>query len=577
MKRYMNVLWFMAVVSLGVANTVESRVHKVQPTTPTTQEESADKDQVPEGAKGQPVVIRLGDQAAAGYEFDVEAKRKQVTALVDKAINYFNKTKSVEKVFNALSSSPEFLRGELYVFVYDMEGTCYASGLNQDRIWQNFYNERDSFGTPFIQMIIDLAKKGGGWITYDWFGAVKVSYTKMISKDGKDYVIGCGYYPFSKEDAVVGLVKAGVALFNKTIGEGKPKNEAFGLFGYPLGRFVSGDLYLYAMTFSGDVVAHGERGGLIGTNGWDYKDARGKYVNREIVEKLKVATGGIWIEYMSKRAPKKAYAEKVVDSKGIEYFIACGYYPDADRNAAVDLVRKGYVFMKGHGLSEAVSEFNNLEHLEFRYGDLYLYVFDLQGNCLAEGSNQEYVGKNMWDDKDEDGRLYVRDLVQKAKDGGGWVDYKAKNSFKCNYVELIDLGTGKYVIGCGLYPTTKRETMTLMAKSAADYLRSGQKLKDIIGEFTKPRGKFVRGDLSIFVLTLDGICLVFGTDHELIWKNIFSWKDASGIPIIKLLDDSLQRGPGLVTYTRNNLKSVAYIEEVKKNGGTYIVGSSFYQ
>ena len=66
MKRYMNVLWFMAVVSLGVANTVESRVRKVQPTTPTTQEESADKDQVPEGAKGQPVVIRLGDQAAAG-------------------------------------------------------------------------------------------------------------------------------------------------------------------------------------------------------------------------------------------------------------------------------------------------------------------------------------------------------------------------------------------------------------------------------------------------------------------------------------------------------------------------------
>ena len=183
----------------------------------------------------------------------------------------------------------------------------------------------------------------------------------------------------------------------------------------------------------------------------------------------------------------------------------------------------------------------------------------------------------MWDDKDEDGRFYVRELVQKAKDGGGWVDYKAKNSFKSNYVELIDLGTGKYVIGCGLYPATKRETMTLLAKSAADYVRSGEKLKDIIGEFTKPRGKFVRGDLSIFVLTLDGICLVYGTDYELIWKNISSWKDANGIPIIKLLDDSLQRGPGLVTYTRNNLKSVAYIEEVKKDGGTYIVGSSFNQ
>ena len=32
----------------------------------------------------------------------------------------------------------------------------------------------------------------------------------------------------------------------------------------------------------------------------------------------------------------------------------------------------------------------------------------------------------MWDEKDEDGRYYVRDLVQKAKDGGGWVDIKPK-------------------------------------------------------------------------------------------------------------------------------------------------------
>ena len=89
----------------------------------------------------------------------------------------------------------------------------------------------------------------------------------------------------------------------------------------------------------------------------------------------------------------------------------------------------------------------------------------------------------------------------------------------------------------------------------------------LLGEFTKPHGRFVRGDLSIFVLThLTVSALPYGTDHELIWKNISSWKDADGMPIIKLLDDSLARGPGLITYTRNNLKSVAYIEEVKRDG-----------
>lgn len=559
------------VTAIGLCSyELESRVRKI-PQTPTVQREARTD------AGGQPVVVRAGNQEISAYEFSVENKRKQVIALVDKAIDYFNKTPAVEKSFNVFSSGAEFEQGELAVFVYDMEGTCWAAGHHQERIWQNFYDEKDSFGTPFTQQIIETAKKGGGWVTYDWFGAVTVVYVKKISKNGVDYAIGCGFSPFSKEDAVVGLVKAGVAYFNQTIGEGKSKNEALGVFGYPLGRFVSGDLYIYAMTFGGDIVAHGERGGLIGTNSWDYRDARGKYVNREIVEKLKTATGGVWVDYESKRAPKRTYAEKVVDTKGTEYFIACGYYPDADRNAVVDLVRKGYVYMKGHGLDASTQAFNDLDRLEFRYGDLFLYVYDLQGTCLADGSNTESVGRNMWNDKDEDGRYYVRELVQKAKDGGGWVDYKAKNSFKSNFVELADLGTGKYVIGCGLFPTTKLETMMLLARSAADFIRSGKRLKDSIGEFTKPRGRFTRGDLSIFVLTSDGIGLAYGTDYDFIWRTLIDWKNTEGVPIVKLLTDSLDRGPGLVAYTSDHLKTVAYIEEVKKDGISLIVGSKFYQ
>ena len=53
--------------------------------------------------------------------------------------------------------------------------------------------------------------------------------------------------------------------------------------------------------------------------------------------------------------------------------------------------------------------------------------------------------------------------------------------------------------------------------------------------------------------------------------------DANGVPVVKLLRDSLERGPGLIAYTKDKIKTVAYIEEVKKDGGTYIVGSKFNQ
>jgi signal transduction histidine kinase len=550
---------------------LESRTRKV-PEAKAQQKVSYFRD-----ARTSPVAEQGTTTADVKYEFDVEAKRKAVERLVAEAVDYFNKTQSIAKAFHAFSNDPRFFRGELYLFVYGMEGTCYAYGAARDRIWKNWLGEKDAYGRDIVREIISKVRDGGGWVTYEWLGATKVSYVQKISKDGRDYVLGCGFYPFSKEHAVIGLVKAGVALFNKTMKESHVKGEVFGLFGYPLGRFVSGDLYLYAMTFTGDIVAHGERYGLIGTNGWHYRDAQGKYVNREIIEKLKTSEGGIWVEYTSKRAPKKTYAEKVVDNKGTEYFIACGYYPDTKRNDVVDLVRKGYSFMKSHGLTEAAREFNDPDNVDFRYGDLYLFVTDLEGKCIAEGRNVDVVGQNLWDATDEDGRFFVRELIQKAKDGGGWVDYKVKGSFRSNYVELVDLGTGKYMIGAGLYPSTKLESMVLLAKSAADYLRSAPDIKGAMAEFTKPRGRFFRGDLSIFAMTVDGICLAFGDMYYLIWSNLSTYKDANGVPIIKLFNDTVMRGPGLVSYVQDNQKIIAYAEEVKKDGTSYIVSSRMFQ
>ena len=232
-----------------------------------------------------------------------------------------------------------------------------------NNIWQNFYNYRDQFGFPVVRNLIERAQKGGGWVTYEWRGAIKVSLVKKVEKFGKPYVIGAGYYPFSKKDNVVSLVKGAVGLFNQCIEENRPISEAFAEFGYPKGRFVLGDLYIYALIMSGprkgEHVAHGERPGLIGVNEWDYRDKDGKFVNHEIAEKLNGSTEGVWIEYESKGTQKKTYAEKVKDKSGTEYFIACGYYPDAAVKQSSDLVDKGYRYMKSHGISEAATDFDD--------------------------------------------------------------------------------------------------------------------------------------------------------------------------------------------------------------------------
>ena len=96
---------------------------------------------------------------------------------------------------------------------------------------------------------------------------------------------------------------------------------------------------------------------------------------------------GIWIEYYSKNALKYAYAEKVKDREGNYYFIACGYYPEINRDQTVELVRRGYQFMKGSGISIASKEFTDKANNTYRLGDLYLFVYDMKGKCIAHGGN----------------------------------------------------------------------------------------------------------------------------------------------------------------------------------------------
>lgn len=527
-------------------------------------------------------VIKQEEQQAESIEseswkkedFDVEAKRKEVIDLVEAGIAYF-KEHELENVLNTFTHEKDFVKGELYLFLYDIKGNCLAHGQQAELLWQDLFNLQDNYGAYVIQEIINKAKAGGGWITYKWRGATKVSYVKEVSKLGKQYVIGSGYYPHSKEDAVVNLVKGAVALFNNTIKEGRSKEDAFSTFSYPGGRFVLGDLYLYAISFDGVHVAHGDRSGLIGISGWNYRDATGKYVNQEIINKLKETSHGIWVEYISRRASKRTYAEKITDAKGNHYFIACGYYPEANRDSAVELVRNGYRFMKAHGLSQSVDDFNDRKNDTFRYGDLDLFVYDLEGTCRADGNNLDFVGRNQLDNQDEDGRYMVKEIIQKAKNGGGWIDFKLQNSFQSIYVELINLGIEQYVIGCGLYPISKHETMVLLAKSAAGYLRT-EKRADALRKFVGKKSNFLRGDLGVFVYDFNGICLANKDDYDVIWKNFMGVTDDNGKPYVKLFINTVRRGPGRVTYKLHGSTIVAFVEKVEKEGHSYVVGSSYY-
>ncbi len=523
--------------------------------------------------KGPPVQYGLEDEE----DIELEQKRKDVMSLVERGIDFFQKN-TIQKACNVFTHTKDFLLGEAYLFVIDTKGNTFAHGENTNLLWQNVYDQKDGFGTFFIQRIIKVAQEGGGWVTYERRNAIKNSYAKEVKKDGKTYVIGAGYYPHSKKYAAVGLVKAAVGVFNQAIQEGRRKDEAFSYFSYPLGLFVFGDLYLYALDFKGNVMAQGDRPGLIGTNAWKYQDAKGKFLNQEIIKTLQDTNEGIWVDYVSKNAPKMAYAEKVQDAKGNSYFIACGYYPDANRKKARNLVQRAYQFVKRQGVGKkTLNEFTSKRATAYRYGDLYVFMYDMKGLSIAHGGTPDFVGKNHWNRQDDDGRYYVQELIKKAQDGGrGWVDVKLKNSFESIYVEKIKIGLEEYIIGSGVYPVSKKEMIVLLVKSGIGYLRTHEP-EEAAREFTNIKGRFIRGDLNLLTLDNQGICYTYGTNTNMIWRNLLGLKDDNGKPYVQMLINLVKHGSGTVEYTLNGVPKVAYVQKVEKDGTEYIISSSYYK
>jgi cytochrome c len=120
---------------------------------------------------------------------------------------------------------------------------------------------------------------------------------------------------------------------------------------------------------------------------------------------------------------------------------------------AVALVKKAIGYIKTNGKEKAFAEFSN-PNGQFKDRDLYIMVYDMNGNNKAHGANAKLIGKNLSDIKDADGKLIVKSFIETASGKGtGWVDYKWPNPVskaiepKSTYVEKFD----NILIGCGVY------------------------------------------------------------------------------------------------------------------------------
>ena len=108
-------------------------------------------------------------------------------------------------------------------------------------------------------------------------------------------------------------------------------------------------------------------------------------------------------------------------------FAAAPALAGASKDDAVAMVKKAVEAIKADGADKTYVVISDKTG-PFVKDDLYVVVYQLDGKVLAHGANAKFIGKDMIDAQDVDGKLYVKERVEMAaKQPSFWQDYKFVN------------------------------------------------------------------------------------------------------------------------------------------------------
>ena len=270
-----------------------------------------------------------------------------LTGFVKQAVSYA-RANGKEKAVAAFSDpNGQFADGELAIMAVDFNGTVIASSLSPDTAKDhiNLINYHDPDGVPTIREMRNLARNGGGFsytlaaVTKDrkTYFAPKIDYAEPVDNE---YWIYSGIIIPGYEQLREGNLN-GITLRNHTRTEmydlvdravtyakANGKEKTLAEINNPAGQFVKDDLFVWAETFDGTLLADPFWKDGIGNNFMNFTDPYGAKTTVVGINAIRNGTGFSHAMFPDTAANHTASVPKLVYMKPVDdtWWIGSGVY-----------------------------------------------------------------------------------------------------------------------------------------------------------------------------------------------------------------------------------------------------------
>ncbi|MDD1757546.1 MAG: cache domain-containing protein [Methanotrichaceae archaeon] len=147
-----------------------------------------------------------------------------------------------------------------------------------------------------------------------------------------------------------------------------------------------------------------------------------------------------------------------------------------------------------------------------------MYAYDFNGTCLAHPFKSDWIGENKLNETDSNGVLYIRDLINVAREEKGFTysifpnpAHDNRDEIKLGYVMKVDnnwwLGSGLYLSDINAsFDQEARDELVAYVNEALQFAKESGK-QESLEVFNDPGGNFTRDGRHIFAYDYEGITL----------------------------------------------------------------------